>query len=57
MDELQGTARRDIRTKTPISDQTFIGVVQAVGESSGQVETSESEAGGQLFMFTMNPEK
>lgn len=57
MDELQGTARRDIRAKTPIAEQTFIGMAQAVGESSGQVETSESDAGGQLFMVTMNPKK
>ena len=57
MDELKGTARQDIRGKIKTADQTYIGVVQARPESSGSVESHGGDAGGQIFMFTMNPNK
>ena len=53
-DELKGTARQDIRGKIKTADQTYIGVVQARPESSGAVESHGGDAGGQIFMFTMN---
>lgn len=56
MDELAGTGRQDIRGTISTADQTYIGVVQARPESSGQIEATGSDAGGQIFMFTMNPE-
>lgn len=37
--------------------QTYVGVVQACPESSGSVESHGGDAGGQIFMFTMNPNK
>ena len=55
MDELKGTARQDIRGKLLTSEQTFVGVVQARPESSGAVAANGGDAGGQIFMFTMNP--
>ena len=55
MDELAGTGRQDIRGTIPTAGQTYIGVVQARPESSGAVEAKGSDAGGQIFMFTMNP--
>ena len=39
----------------PTADQTYVGVVQARSESSGAVEATGGDAGGQIFMFTMNP--
>ena len=54
MDELKGTACQDIRGKIKTADQTYIGVVQARPESSGVVESHGGDAGGQIFMFTMN---
>jgi hypothetical protein len=55
MDELAGTGRQDVRGAISTAEQTFIGVVQARPESSGAVEANGSDAGGQIFMFTMNP--
>ena len=55
MDELKGTARQDIRSKISTSEQTFVGVVQARPESSGAVAANGGDAGGQIFMFNMNP--
>ena len=55
MDELAGSGRQDIRGTIPTADQTYVGVVQARSESSGAVEATGGDAGGQIFMFTMNP--
>ena len=55
MDQLRGSARQNIRGKLPISEQTFVGVVQARPESSGAVAANGGDAGGQIFMFTMKP--
>ncbi len=55
MDELAGTGRQDIRGALPTAAQTYVGVVQARPESSGAVEAGGGDAGGQIFMFTMNP--
>ena len=55
MDELAGSGRQDIRVTIPTAAQTYVGVVQARPESSGPVEANGGDAGGQIFMFTMNP--
>lgn len=55
LEELAGTGRQDIRGTISTAEQTYIGVVQARPESSGAVEANGSDAGGQIFMFTMNP--
>ena len=55
MEELNGKARQDIRSNIKTADQSYIGVVQARPESSGAVEAHGGDAGGQIFMFTMNP--
>jgi hypothetical protein len=55
MDELAGSGRQDIRATIPTAGQTFVGVVQARPESSGAVQTNGGDAGGQIFIFTMNP--
>lgn len=57
MTELAGTGRQDVRGAIGTAEQTFIGVVQARPESSGAVEATGGDAGGQIFMFTMNPGK
>ena len=51
---IKETARQDIRNKISTADQTYIVVVQASPESSGAVEALGGDAGGQIFMFTMN---
>lgn len=53
-EELAGTARQYIRGTIALADQTFVGVVQARPESSGDVEKLGADAGGQLLMFTIN---
>jgi hypothetical protein len=55
MEELKGSARQKIRSQIKTSDQTFIGVVQARPESSGLVEANGGDAGGQIFMFKIDP--
>lgn len=57
VDELKGGARQAIRGKIATADQTYIGVVQARPESSGAVARNGSDAGGQIFMFKMNPSR
>jgi hypothetical protein len=57
MNELQGTGRQDVRGQISTADQTYIGVVQARPESSGAVAENGADAGGQIFMFTMDPSK
>ena len=54
MEELEGSARQDIRDDIDLADQTFVGVVQARPESSGAVEALGGDAGGQLLMFTVD---
>ena len=53
MDEISGTGNQEIIESLPLEDQLFIGVVQARSESSGQVEATGSDAGGQVFQFTV----
>lgn len=55
MEELAGAGRQDIRSTIATANQTYIGTVQARPESSGAVEANGGDAGGQVFMFTMNP--
>jgi len=57
MEELKGSARQDIRGAISTADQTYVGVIQARPESSGAVEGNGADAGGQILMFTMNPNK
>lgn len=52
--ELRGSARQAIREKINLAEQTFIGVVQARPESSGDVEKNAADAGGQILMFTID---
>ena len=54
VEELEGQARQQIRETKNLDEQTFIGVVQARSESSGQVEATGSDAGGQVFQFTID---
>lgn len=54
VEELEGQARQQIRETKNLNEQTFIGVVQARSESSGQVEATGSDAGGQVFQFTID---
>ena len=56
IDELSGSGRQDIRGTIATADQTYIGVVQARSESGGAVAANGADAGGQIFMFTMNPD-
>ena len=51
------TARQDVRNKISAAAQPYIGVVQVCPESSGALEALGGDAGGQIFMFTMNPGK
>ena len=53
VEELQGTARQEIRGSKSLSEQTYIGVVQARPESSGDVEAKGGDAGGQIFQFNI----
>jgi len=53
-EELAGTGMRDINAQIPLAEQTFVGVVQARSESSGQVESQGADAGGQIFQFTVD---
>jgi ABC-type phosphate transport system substrate-binding protein len=57
MEELQGRAGQTIRGALPAAQQTFIGVVQARPESSSAVEANGGDAGGQVFMFTVDVNK
>ena len=52
--ELAGSGMQDVADLFDLRDHTYIGVVQYRGESGGQVEDINGDAGGQLFMFEMN---
>jgi len=53
-DELYGTGLQSIIESKDLDEQLFIGVVQARPESSGDVEKFGSDAGGQVFQFTVD---
>lgn len=53
-EELSGTGIQDIMGSMSINDQTFIGVVQHRSGSGGAVAETNADAGGQLFMFSLN---
>ena len=53
-DELQGTQLQTIADQRPLSEQTYIGVVQHAGESGGQVAEVKADQGGQLFQFNVD---
>jgi hypothetical protein len=52
--ELQGTQLQTIADQRPLSEQTYIGVVQHAGESGGQVAEVKADQGGQLFQFNVD---
>lgn len=52
--ELAGAGMQDVADAFKLQDHTYVGVVQYRGESGGQVEEINGDAGGQLFMFDMN---
>lgn len=54
MDELAGRGMQKVANSLDLEDHTYVGVVQYRGESGGQVEEIQGDAGGQLFMFEMN---
>ena len=53
-EELSGSALDDIQNAIPIEEHLYQGVVQYRGESAGQVEEVNADAGGQLFQYTMS---
>lgn len=52
--ELTGNGAQTVEQSRPLSDHRFIGVVQQPGESSGAVEATKADYGGQIFMFSLN---
>lgn len=54
IDELQGSQLQTIADQRPLSEQTYIGVVQHAGESGGQVAEVKADQGGQLFQFNVD---
>lgn len=55
IDELSGTGMQEVTGSLSTAEQVFLGVVQARPESSGAVAETGSDAGGQIFMFSINP--
>lgn len=53
-DELAGMGIQEVTGSLPINEQTFIGVVQHSGDSGGAVAETQSDNGGQVFMFRLN---
>jgi hypothetical protein len=51
--ELAGTGEQDIISNIKLENQSLIGVVQMLGESSGAVASGKADYGGQIFMFNM----
>jgi hypothetical protein len=54
--EIAGTGAQTISGGMTLAEQTMIGVVQHRSESGGVVERRKSDAGGQIFMFTIDKE-
>ena len=52
--ELAGTGTQAVIGSVPLADQTFIGVVQHSGESSGTVAENKADQGGQIFQFNID---
>jgi Ca2+-binding RTX toxin-like protein len=53
-EELAGTGTEEIIQQFSLDEQTFIGVVQHRGESSGIIEERQGDQGGQIFQFNIN---
>ncbi len=52
-EEIAGTGAQEIISSLPLAEQTFIGVVQHRGESSGIIADRKADQGGQIFMFNI----
>ncbi|MDJ0729287.1 MAG: alkaline phosphatase [Crocosphaera sp.] len=53
-EEIAGTGAQEIIGSVPLAEQTFIGVVQHRGESSGIIAERQADQGGQIFQFNIN---
>ncbi len=51
--ELAGTGEQKVNSSLPLNQVTMIGVVQHKGESGGAIQETQSDQGGQLFMFNL----
>lgn len=52
-DEIAGTGEQEIIGSLPLAEQVLIGVVQHKSESGGAVAETNSDQGGQIFMFDL----
>ena len=50
-EDISGVKYQEVIERLPSNQQTYIGVVQARGESGGQVAELGGDAGGQVFQF------
>ncbi len=55
-DEIAGTGAQEIIGSKTLAEQTFIGVVQHRGESSGIIAERQADQGGQIFQFNIDLE-
>ncbi|ERN42859.1 hypothetical protein KR51_00003850 [Rubidibacter lacunae KORDI 51-2] len=53
-EDIAGTGAQEIISSVPLSEQTFIGVVQHRGESSGIIAERQADQGGQIFQFNIS---
>ncbi len=53
-EEIAGTGAQQIIGSKPLDEQTFIGVVQHRGESSGIIAERQADQGGQIFQFNID---
>ncbi len=53
-EEIAGTGAQEIIESLPLEEQTFIGVVQHRGESSGIIAERQADQGGQIFQFNID---
>jgi len=54
LEELAGVGQQSINETIALADSTFIGVIQSRPDSGGQVDAVNADAGGQIFMFTVD---
>ncbi|MGK7883307.1 MAG: calcium-binding protein, partial [Crocosphaera sp.] len=55
-EEIAGTGAQEIIESKNLDEQTFIGVVQHRGESSGIIAERQADQGGQIFQFNIDLE-
>ncbi len=56
-EEIAGTGAQEIIGSKTLAEQTFIGVVQHRGESSGIIAERQADQGGQIFQFNIDLEE